>query len=444
MPPLPLLPPLLLLCLRLLRAEPLACEYRAAPARPRSDFPPRPHPADRLLAGRHVHGQPGLSPESRGPVLDPERPASACRLLRRPRPHHAQRGPRPPQRLQAAVGGQPVPPEKPVNITCWSKNMKDLTCKWAPGTEGETFLHTNYTLKYKLRWYGRDNTCQEYHTAGPYSCHIPKDLALFTPYEIWVEASNRLGVAVSDVVMLDILDVVTTDPPSDVHVSRVGDLEDQLSVRWSSPPALKDFLFQAKYQIQYRVEDSSEWKVVDDVGNQTSCRLAGLRPGTVYFVQVRCNPFGIYGSKKAGIWSDWSNPTAASTPRSERAAGGCDPKGGEQNTTLRRELKQFFGWVKKHAYGCSNLGIKLYDQWRVWLQKSHKTRNQSIRNRFKLNANKPLKPHRGLRQRSGSSTRGWGCSGQPNGTRVPRHPVPGLPRDGAKAEGVALGGEQAL
>lgn len=57
------------------------------------------------------------------------------------------------------------------------------------------------------RWYGQDNTCQEYHTAGTYSCHIPKDLALFTPYEIWVEASNRLGVAVSDVVMLDILDV---------------------------------------------------------------------------------------------------------------------------------------------------------------------------------------------------------------------------------------------
>lgn len=54
----------------------------------------------------------------------------------------------------------------------------------------------------------------------------------------------------------------------------------------------------------------------------------------------------------------------------------CDPKSGEQNSTLRRELKQFFGWVKKHAYGCSNLSIKLYDQWRVWLQKSHKTRNQ--------------------------------------------------------------------
>lgn len=55
---------------------------------------------------------------------------------------------------------------------------------------------------------------------------------------------------------------------------------------------------------------------MDDVGNQTSCRLAGLRPGTVYFVQVRCNPVGIYGSRKAGIWSDWSHPAAASTPSS--------------------------------------------------------------------------------------------------------------------------------
>ncbi|XP_039622758.1 cytokine receptor-like factor 1b isoform X1 [Polypterus senegalus] len=272
-----------------------------------------------------------------------------------------------------------MPPEKPVNLTCWSRNTKDLTCKWRPGGEGETFLKTKYTLKYKLRWYGREKECDDYNLGDPYSCYIPRDLALFTPYEIWVEASNRLGSASSDITTLDILDVVTTDPPSDVHVSRVGDLEDQLIVRWSSPPALKDFLFQAKYQIRYRVEDSMEWKVVDDVGNQTSCRLAGLKTGTVYFVQVRCNPVGIYGSKKAGIWSDWSNPTAASTPRSERLGDSvCDPKSGEQNSTLRRELKQFFGWVRKHAYGCNGMSIKLYDQWRVWLQKSHKTRNQVL------------------------------------------------------------------
>ncbi|XP_039985605.1 cytokine receptor-like factor 1b isoform X1 [Xiphias gladius] len=271
-----------------------------------------------------------------------------------------------------------MPPEKPDNLTCWSRNTKDLSCKWSPGGSGETHIRTIYTLKYKLRWYGREKECENYSSGKQcYSCYIPRNLALFTPYEIWVEATNQLGSAASDITTLDILDVVTTDPPANVHVSRVGDLDDQLTVRWASPPELKDILFQAKYQIRYRLEDSTDWKVVDDVGNQTSCRLAGLRPGTVYFVQVRCNPVGIYGSRKAGIWSDWSHPTAASTPSNERLqSGSCDPKPGEQNSTLRRELKQFFGWVRKHTYGCSGMSIKLYDQWRVWLQKSHKTPNQ--------------------------------------------------------------------
>ncbi|KAJ8274132.1 hypothetical protein COCON_G00087570 [Conger conger] len=270
-----------------------------------------------------------------------------------------------------------MPPEKPADLTCWSRNTKDLTCSWRPGSQGETFIRTKYTLKYKLKWYGREKECGDYSSSQPYSCYIPRDLALFTPYEIWVEASNQLGAATSDLITLDILDVVTTDPPSDVQVSRVGELEDQLTVRWGTPPALKEFLFQAKYQIRYRLEDSSDWKVMRDVGNQTSCRLAGLRAGTVYFVQVRCNPVGIYGSRRAGIWSGWSSPTAASTPHAAQLQGGsCDPKAGEQNSTLRRELKQFFGWVRKHAFGCSGMSIKLYDQWRVWLQKSHKTRNQ--------------------------------------------------------------------
>lgn len=55
---------------------------------------------------------------------------------------------------------------------------------------------------------------------------------------------------------------VTTDPPANVQVGRVGDLEDQLTVRWASPPELRDILFQAKYQIRYRLEDSTEWKVI--------------------------------------------------------------------------------------------------------------------------------------------------------------------------------------
>lgn len=78
-------------------------------------------------------------------------------------------------------------------------------------------------------------------------------------------------------------------------------------------------------------------------------------------------------------------------------SGSCDPKPGEQNSTLRRELKQFFGWVRKHAYGCSGMSIKLYDQWRVWLQKSHKTRNQvgkQTLSLFSTSVQPPLDTHR--------------------------------------------------
>ena len=57
------------------------------------------------------------------------------------------------------------------------------------------------------RWYGRERECEDYSTGKRYTCYIPRDLALFTPYEIWVEASNQLGTATSDVITLDILDV---------------------------------------------------------------------------------------------------------------------------------------------------------------------------------------------------------------------------------------------
>lgn len=64
-------------------------------------------------------------------------------------------------------------------------------------------------------------------------------------------------------------------------------------------------------------------------------------------------------------------------PAERMMSGSCDSKSsGDSNSTLRRELKQFFGWVRKHAYGCSSMSMKLYDQWRVLMQKSHKVRNQ--------------------------------------------------------------------
>lgn len=60
------------------------------------------------------------------------------------------------------------------------------------------------------RWYGTETECENSGTRvqpQPFSCYIPSNLALFTPYQMWVEAANQLGSATSDVLTLDVLDV---------------------------------------------------------------------------------------------------------------------------------------------------------------------------------------------------------------------------------------------
>lgn len=85
------------------------------------------------------------------------------------------------------------------------------------------------------------------------------------------------------------------------------------------------------------------------------------------------------GGRRPARASCWPRPNTAAPFSLERPGPGggvCEPRGGEPSSgPVRRELKQFLGWLKKHAY-CSNLSFRLYDQWRAWMQKSHKTRNQ--------------------------------------------------------------------
>lgn len=58
------------------------------------------------------------------------------------------------------------------------------------------------------RWYETETECANSGArTQQYSCYIPSNLALFTPYQMWVEAANALGSATSDIITLDILDV---------------------------------------------------------------------------------------------------------------------------------------------------------------------------------------------------------------------------------------------
>uniref|UniRef100_A0A3Q3JAV6 Uncharacterized protein n=1 Tax=Monopterus albus TaxID=43700 RepID=A0A3Q3JAV6_MONAL len=197
-----------------------------------------------------------------------------------------------------------MPPEKPVILTCWSCNMKRLS---AP-----PLLHLSpVTQTTTKRWYREEKACEMYSTMKQcYVCYIPRNLA-----------TNQLGSATSDITTLDrvLVRPVTTDPPANVQVNRVGDLDDQLLVCWASSRELKDILFQAKYQIHW----------------------TGGQPWQCLFIQP---PSLLLFS-----------PLPPSLLSELLQSSSCDLKPGEQNSTLRRELKQFFGWVRKHAYGYSGV-----------------------------------------------------------------------------------------
>lgn len=67
---------------------------------------------------------------------------------------------------------------------------------------------------------------------------------------------------------------------------------------------------------------------------------------------------------------------SSSPPSVQLQTGPCDLQPAEHNSTLRRELKQFLGWVRKYVSGCGAVSIKLYDEWRAWLHKTHRMRQQ--------------------------------------------------------------------
>lgn len=137
---------------------------------------------------------------------------------------------------------------------------------------------------------------------------------------------------------------VTTDPPAGVTVSRVGQLEDQLSVRWEAPPALKDFLFQAKYQIRYRLEDSQDWKVKRTGGQEHKSATPTVRIITSAAPQL----FLILMVKSPLIWPDWGLL--------------CSSASGRGRLLIRREARK----NKTHAGGwshCVHLLLKTSNEW---------------------------------------------------------------------------------
>ncbi|KAM5194238.1 interleukin-6 receptor subunit beta [Mantella aurantiaca] len=205
------------------------------------------------------------------------------------------------------------PPEKPRDLSCVCYNKDTLTCTWNPGRP--TIIPTTYILKQSWKEDNRPD-CQAKETNNSCTWKSP-NFQLFIDTTFQVVAKNELGIAESDELRLDIVEILKPNPPKISNVDSVAQLQKALLIKWDNP--LETSIFPMKYNLRYRRKDSTEWEQVppNDIENtRISYTLQDLQPYTKYIISLRCKQLN-----NKGFWSDWSTEYEAITPESAPSQG---------------------------------------------------------------------------------------------------------------------------
>ncbi|XP_028661249.1 interleukin-6 receptor subunit beta-like [Erpetoichthys calabaricus] len=202
-------------------------------------------------------------------------------------------------------------PEKPSNLTCilYQDNMElsdSISCSWTSGRP--TLMPTVYTLKAETSFNAFRNQ------TNSNSCELKMvTVPIFVNMVFSVEASNVLGIAVSDVLVSDPVYLVKPSPPVIKKFIAENDFPNYLMVQWEHP--LPSYIMLFKYNIRYRPKDTDVWTEIPE--NDTSSyiqtfSLQDLSADTKYGVSVRC-----MNSEGKGYWSDWSKEAFQITPEAK-------------------------------------------------------------------------------------------------------------------------------
>lgn len=197
------------------------------------------------------------------------------------------------------------PPEKPKNLNCIVNEGKKMMCQWDPGRE--TQLETNFTLK--SEWATEKFPDCKAKPDTPTSCTVAYSPVYFVNVEVWVEAQNALGKAVSNHINFDPIDRVKPNPPHNLSVSNSEELSSILKLTWINPRITN--VISLKYNIHYKAKDASAWSQIppeDTTTTRTSFTVQDLKPFTEYVFRIRCMK-----EDGKGFWSDWSEDASGTT-----------------------------------------------------------------------------------------------------------------------------------